>query len=215
MLLNGESWSMVVFFGWIGIDLAAAEPHAKAKKRKNFRSLWGYPTFQQFQQLFSQYNFFSKDNLFSQDYFFSRENFFSQDNLFSWDNFFSIDNFFSLAFSNCLGLAFWYHQLELRWYLHQLETNQLSQQTSSEWVSEWVTLGPIDRSPVILGSDKNKNSGCHGFCLKARSLRRHSMLDVSHKHLCFCLIKIEIKTKLWQKPKAFFEQGRMRSIQEN
>ena len=58
-----------------------------------------------------------------------------------------------LAFPNCLGLPYWYDQLELGWHLQQPETHQLSQQN---FVSHLETPGPIDRTPGIPGSDKKE-----------------------------------------------------------
>ena len=107
-----------------------------------------------------------------QDKFFSQDNFFSRDNFFSQNNFFSQDNFVSLAFPNCLGLLYWYHQLELSWYLHQPELHQLSQPNRSHL----ERLGPIDRTPGIPGSDKNHHpvqvcEGGAGWCVEGASGR--------------------------------------------
>ena len=55
-----------------------------------------------------------------------------------------------IALPHCLGLPYWHYQLVLSWYLHQPETHQLSQQN----ISHLETLGPIDRTPGIPGSDK-------------------------------------------------------------
>ena len=53
----------------------------------------------------------------------------------------------SHALPHCLGLPFWHYQLVLTWYLHQLESHQLSFKNVSEWVSEWQTSGHINRTP--------------------------------------------------------------------
>merc|ERR1711954_78077 len=91
------------------------------------------------------------ETTFSHKITFSHETTFPHNSFFSQNNFFSQDNFVSLAFPNCLGLLYWYHQLELSWYLHQPELHQLSQPN----ISLLQRLGPIDRTPGIPGSDKN------------------------------------------------------------
>ena len=74
----------------------------------------------------------------------------------------SISFYHYITFSHCTTLShlhfqmackgfYWYHQLELSWYLHQPETHQLSQQN----ITDGQTPGPIDRTPGIHGSDKN------------------------------------------------------------
>ena len=58
-----------------------------------------------------------------------------------------------LALTHCLGLPYCHYQQVLSWYLHQPESHQLSLQKVLS-VSEFETLGPIDRTPGIPGSDK-------------------------------------------------------------
>ena len=57
--------------------------------------------------------------------------------------------------ASCLGLPYWHYQLVLGWYHHQPESTQLSLTK----VSEFVTSGPLDRTPGLPGSDKKVSLG--------------------------------------------------------
>ena len=63
------------------------------------------------------------------------------------------------------GIAHWHHLLVLSCYPHQPESHQLSLQNLLDWVSDWLTSGPIDRTPGTPGSDKNtsKIPVCNNF----------------------------------------------------
>ena len=54
--------------------------------------------------------------------------------------------------------AYWHYQLVLGWYHHQPESTQLSLTK----VSEFVTSGPLDRTPGLPGSDKKVAQGESG-----------------------------------------------------
>ena len=60
----------------------------------------------------------------------------------------------SLVLPHCLGMLYWHYRLVLSLYLHQPESHQLSLQKVSQSVSQFQTLGPIDRTPGIPGSNK-------------------------------------------------------------
>ena len=59
---------------------------------------------------------------------------------------------------HCHGLPYWHYQLVLGWYHHQPESTQLSLTK----VSEFVTSGPLDRTPGLPGSDKKVAQGESG-----------------------------------------------------
>ena len=65
----------------------------------------------------------------------------------------------SLALPHCLGMPHWYYQLVLSSYLHHPESHQFSLHKVTQWVSEFQTTGPIDRTPGTPGSDKNYVGG--------------------------------------------------------
>ena len=62
----------------------------------------------------------------------------------------------SLTFPKCPGLPNQYHQLELSWHLHQPDTSVKS--TKHQLLSIRQTLGAIDRTPGIPGSDKKSQN---------------------------------------------------------
>ena len=60
----------------------------------------------------------------------------------------------SLALPHCRGMSYWYYQLVLSLYLHQLDSHQLSLQKVYS-LTQWERSEPIDRTPGTPGSDKN------------------------------------------------------------
>ena len=91
---------------------------------------------------------------------------------------------FSILFSSS-SLLYW---------LHSIEMLSLSWFTRFSWGKFFLT-----NLLCVIFFEILQLWGCYGFCVKVQSLRRHSMLDVSHKHLCCCLIKIKTSAKLLQK----------------
>ena len=65
-----------------------------------------------------------------------------------------------LALPHCQGLPYQHHQLVLSWYPHQPESHQLSLHMVLDGLTDWVTSGPIDRTPGTPGSDKHTLMHC-------------------------------------------------------
>ena len=102
-----------------------------------------------------------------------------------------------LAFPNCLGLPYWFHQLDLSWHLHQPETHQLSEPNISYSLTDGQTLGPIDRTPGIPGPDKNWTE--HILYNEISSVLLFFELCVhTYVHQCPCLLlPTHIHNGLW------------------
>ena len=66
----------------------------------------------------------------------------------------------SLALPHCLGLPYWHYQLVLSWYLHQLESHQLSWTKHllvSQWEKRTHRWDPRDTSVRWKSSQGEKN----------------------------------------------------------
>ena len=113
-----------------------------------------------------------------------------------------------VAFPNCLGLPYWYDQLELGWHIHQPETHQFSQ---PKWLTQLETPGPIDRTPGIPGSDKKKwQPWCDFFyihklfgfqtthkpCITEQGALKNSCLPFKFLIQFFSLYKVSVHAEL-------------------